>query len=1220
MKTEFIPLDYDYFDFHGKNYIKIIGRNNSGKKICLIDSIDPYFWVILKNGTNNKKIKQLRENIEKIKIESDSRTTNVTKTELHEKKFLGNIVSAIKVFISNIKDSKEVADEIDYPEIEKKREYDLNFVTKYILEKKLKPLNWYEIEGDILTSDEIGGINNLDVDICIRIESIKESKNTSFEPKILAFDIEAEELDPNKGSALMISLVGKDFKKVLTWKQKTTKNFVEVYKNEEEMLSAFVDYVKKYDPDILTGYFSDGFDLPYLRARAEKNSIKLSLGIDNSQPSFSRGNLLTGKIKGIVHIDLLRFIKNAYSQYLQSETLSLNEVAGELLGEKKLDFDAFNAMKSKSINWDDFYEYNLQDSVLTYKLAEKLWPDMLAFVKITNEPLFDVSRNTMASNFEDFVIHNLERFNEIAEKRPHEKEISQRRSEERYEGAFVFRPTPGLYENIGFFDFSSMYGSVIVSYNLSKSTLTNKKEDSYIGEYRNKEVYFKKEKGFIPLLLNEIIEKRREYKEEYKKNPSPLAYARSNAYKLIANAAYGYQGFFGARYYCIEAASSTAYFARVHIKEAIDNFEKNGFKVVYSDSVDGKTKVIIKEKEKISEINIEDLYIKTDSKNELEKEYNFKKNIEVLTLTDQGNSVFKPINYVIRHKSNKKMYRVQFTNNWYIDVTEDHSLMGYQAYKFNASKINKQNPLKKIIEIKPNEIKKKANTIICLKKIPLQDIHSKNYEKEVYEFMGYFIGDGSFHRNKKHQKYNKDYYIGLSLGLDKEELFERLIKPLIKLEYLKSHWRSKTRPGDIRFNGKLVNIISENCRKENKKIIPDCILQEKEENINAFLRGLFSADGCVMIRNNTPIIKFTTIYPEYAQEVRKLLYRVGISHSMFKENNINKYKTKNKIYSSGSQSINILIKNKEVFAEKIGFLINRKNKLANIKTKNNQKKSIANFEFDIQGVKKIEEITTPEYVYDLEVDDTHTFFANYVLAHNTDSVAITLAEKKEKDALEVLKKINKDLPGIMSLDLEDFYKRGIWVTKRTGEFGAKKKYALIDKKDQIKIRGFETVRRDWCDLARETQNKVLQFILKEGNEISALEYTQNIIKKIKERKIELKELIIKTQLKKAIEEYKSVAPHVTIAKKMRELNLPVDIGMLIEYYIAEPESNQKTKSGKTKALIRERARLPQEKGEYDIEYYLNNQILPAVENIFEVFNVNIKEMLEKKQQKKLFEF
>jgi DNA polymerase I/DNA polymerase-2 len=818
----FIPLDYDYFDWQEKNYAKIIGRLENGKKACLIDSFEPYFWAILKPKVKDSRIKQIQEKIEKIKIENAGRHSKVIRTELHNKNFLGKPVKAIKIFITNYKDAHAVADEIGMKEIYKRRGYDLNFVTQYIIEKKLKPLQLYEIKGELITDNEFGGINNIDADFILKIEKIKELPQKFFLPKILAYDIETDELEIGKGEILMISLVGKDFKKVLSWKKNSEKDYVEHYKDEADMLEAFIKYIKGYGPDILVGYFSDGFDLPYLRARAEKNNMKLSLGIDNSQPSFSRGRVLTGKIKGIVHIDLLRFIKNTYSQYLQSETLSLNEVASELLGEKKIEFSPLESANSNKPDWENFFEYNLQDSILTYKLIEKAWPDLLEITRIVNEPLFNVSRNTMASNFEDLIIHNLDRFNEITEKRPPHDEIGRRRILPKYEGAFVFQPIPGLYEKIGFFDFSSMYASIIVSYNLSLSTLTKQKKDSHESIADKKKTYFSKTKeGFVPFLLKEIIDKRRQFKEEYNKDPNPISKARSNAFKLIANAAYGYQGFFGARYYCREAAAATAYFAKQNIKKAIEIFEKSGFNVTYGD---------------------------------------------------------------------------------------------------------------------------------------------------------------------------------------------------------------------------------------------------------------------------------------------------------------------------------------------------------------------------------------------------------------TDSIAITLGNKTEKQSLKVLEEINKNLPGIMELDYEGLFKRGIWVTKRTGEFGAKKKYALIDEKGKIKIRGFETVRRDWCTLARETQNKVLQFILQDGNEKKALEYVKQIIRQIKNRKIDLKEILIRTQLKKPIEEYKSINPHVTIAKRMKELEMPVDIGMLIEYYISEPENHQKTKTGKTKALVRERAKLPNEKGEYDIEYYLNHQILPAVENIFEVFNVNINEIIEGKKQMKLGEF
>ena len=70
MKTKFIPIDYDYFDKDGKNYIKIIGRDETGKRICVIDTCDIYLWAILKDNTTDKEIAKLKNKISKIKIEA----------------------------------------------------------------------------------------------------------------------------------------------------------------------------------------------------------------------------------------------------------------------------------------------------------------------------------------------------------------------------------------------------------------------------------------------------------------------------------------------------------------------------------------------------------------------------------------------------------------------------------------------------------------------------------------------------------------------------------------------------------------------------------------------------------------------------------------------------------------------------------------------------------------------------------------------------------------------------------------------------------------------------------------------------------------------------------------------------------------------------------------------------------------------------------------------
>ena len=228
---------------------------------------------------------------------------------------------------------------------------------------------------------------------------------------------------------------------------------------------------------------------------------------------------------------------------------------------------------------------------------------------------------------------------------------------------------------------------------------------------------------------------------------------------------------------------------------------------------------------------------------------------------------------------------------------------------------------------------------------------------------------------------------------------------------------------------------------------------------------------------------------------------------------------------------------------------------------------------------------------------------------DTDSVAFLMNNKSEIEIKKFLDKLNSELPGVMELELEGFFKRGLWVMTRAGTAGAKKKYALLGKDGKIKIRGFETVRRDWCNLARQVQNKIIKQILEDGNEKRSLEYLKKVINKLKKRDIDKKDLIIKAQLKKPLSEYVAISPHVIAAKKMREKDIPVSQGNLIQYYIAETKEKKK--------LVRDKVKLPNEKGEYNIQYYLERQILPAVENIFQIFGVNVKEIIDGKKQDKL---
>ncbi|EQD40451.1 DNA-directed DNA polymerase, family B, conserved region domain protein, partial [mine drainage metagenome] len=102
-----------------------------------------------------------------------------------------------------------------------------------------------------------------------------------------------------------------------------------------------------------------------------------------------------------------------------------------------------------------------------------------------------------------------------------------------------------------------------------------------------------------------------------------------------------------------------------------------------------------------------------------------------------------------------------------------------------------------------------------------------------------------------------------------------------------------------------------------------------------------------------------------------------------------------------------------------------------------------------------------------------------VLYGDTDSVMMLLNGKTHESAVEFAADFNSKLPESMELELEDFYRRGIFVGKKAEQksSGAKKKYAMISYDGRVKIRGFELVRRDWSKIARETQRKILDSIL-----------------------------------------------------------------------------------------------------------------------------------------------
>ncbi len=570
MKLEFYPLD---FASRNDKEILIFARTTNGEKVILVDdSFQPFFYAI-----GDISIDDL--------LHTNFEGARILKIDVEKKSLLGKQVNAMKLYFNNQKELNTVKKKLEEINI-KCYEHDIPLTRRYIVSKKIIPLTLYSGEAEIINEKARVPV--------YKIADIKQvSSETLTEPKIIAFDIETygSSINPNENPILMISLYSDNLKKVFTWKKfETNLNYIEFVEDEAELIKRFKEFITKQNPDFIVGYSSDNFDLPYLKRRAQLNNIKLDIGLDYSELKVKHGLTVSASIRGIQHIDLFKFIRNYLSRTMQLESYDLNTVAKELINQEKLNINLEELSESwdKNYNLELFCKYNLRDSEIVFKIFEEIKTNLFELVKLVGLPSYNICRMGYSQIVEWYLIRRSSDFNQIIPNKPTTQDILLRRRRS-YEGAFVFKPEPGIYDNIIVFDFRSLYPSIISSHNISPDSFKCSccPENKVPGfDYW----FCKQKKGFMSTVIEDLIKRRMLVKEIIKsilnkgEKPSKILYARSNVLKTTANAMYGYFGFFAARWYCIECAESITAYGRYYIKKVIEEAEKQGFKVIYSDT------------------------------------------------------------------------------------------------------------------------------------------------------------------------------------------------------------------------------------------------------------------------------------------------------------------------------------------------------------------------------------------------------------------------------------------------------------------------------------------------------------------------------------------------------------------------------------------------------------------------------------------------------------
>jgi DNA polymerase elongation subunit (family B) len=307
---------------------------------------------------------------------------------------------------------------------------------------------------------------------------------------------------------------------------------VEYFKMTDEtaLIKAFLEWWDYERPDIVTGWNSYLFDMPYMINRTAKllgpESVKRyspwGLLRERNFTAFGRTQQCY-EIEGVVQLDYYDLFKKfTWNTYGQQESYKLDHIANVVLGERKLSYDEHgNLYTLYREDHQKFIEYNLRDVELVERLEEKLGIITLVMTMAygAHSRLEDALGTTAIW---DATIYNELMPNKIViPPKPMIPDVAPK-----IEGGYVKPPVVGSHDWVTSFDLNSLYPNILVQYNISPETL-DFSDNTDVCLAANGTKYRKDIEGIIPRVIRKFYDRRVgikkqmiEAKQESEKNPS----------------------------------------------------------------------------------------------------------------------------------------------------------------------------------------------------------------------------------------------------------------------------------------------------------------------------------------------------------------------------------------------------------------------------------------------------------------------------------------------------------------------------------------------------------------------------------------------------------------------------------------------------------------------------------------------------------------------------
>ncbi len=346
--------------------------------------------------------------------------------------------------------------------------------------------------------------------------------------------------------------------------------------DEETIIKDFLSFVSEEDPDVITGYNINGYDIPMIVKRGEHLGMNsLPLGRDGSELK-TVGNRMW-RAAGRIIADTWWAVRSELN--LKRETL--NDAALEVLNEEKMDVDPLEMDREWAENPEKVKKYCLKDAELALDILLELgvMDKAMDMATVSRLPV-DEGLNGRTSTLVDSILIR------EADRKKLGVPLTRRGGKRgNIKGGYVHSIEPGLYYWVSVLDFKSMYPSIIMENNICFTTLS---ENGEIASPTGDRFMSRSQKeGLLPTILSNLMEERDDVKKKMRTSrgkDKEYYNGLQNAIKILMNSFYGVFASSFYRFTDPRIGESITAFARENIKKVIDDLESEKLKVIYSDT------------------------------------------------------------------------------------------------------------------------------------------------------------------------------------------------------------------------------------------------------------------------------------------------------------------------------------------------------------------------------------------------------------------------------------------------------------------------------------------------------------------------------------------------------------------------------------------------------------------------------------------------------------